>query len=580
VLERLRQALPEGARPGQSDRVTASGSVPPNVPASEPCTYRIHFDPHSDILLTGTNPLLLLNELRGLGEFSLAAHSDRIPPLDGFDPECCYTFWDAVLTTSAGENAIRDVFIFVEDRAELSIARVDAAGQPDPLRLGEILVQAGAVSPDRIEAAVLEQKHIAALREKRRTAEPAASLRVPAAKLDSLVNVVGELMTVQARLSGYALASGDSEVAFISEEVERLAELLRETSMSLRMLPIGETFNRFRRLVRDLSADLGKRAELTTSGNDTELDKTVIEQLSDPLIHLIRNAVDHGIETPERRVAAGKPPVGRIQLSASHAGAFVLIRISDDGAGLDRDAIRARAIERGFIRPDAVLTEPQTDALILTPGFSTASSVSEVSGRGVGMDVVQRNLEAMRGSLSVASTSGKGTVVTLKIPLTLAIIDGLLVEAGNARFVVPLAHVCGCQELLRKDAQSGRQALMGVRGELVPYIPLRERFGIPGVPPPIEQVIVAETHGGRYGFVVDRVIGDHHTVIKKLGRLFRDIDEISGATILGDGSVALLLDVERLAAAVIREQSARPSFRERNPPVAEFGCLSPRLDTL
>jgi two-component system chemotaxis sensor kinase CheA len=565
VLERLRQAVPEGAQPQPVEGAhpqppngpALSDSVPASTPGGDVCTYRIHFDPHSDILLTGTNPLMLLNELRGLGDLSLVAHGNRIPALDGFDPERCYTSWDAVLTTGAGENAIRDVFIFVEDRAELSIARIEGADRPEALRLGEILVQAGAVAPERVEAAVLEQKHMAALREKRSAPEAAASLRVPAAKLDSLVNVVGELVTVQARLSGYALASGDSEVAFISEEVERLTELLRETSMSLRMLPVGETFNRFRRLVRDLSAELGKRAELTTSGNDTELDKTVIEQLSDPLVHLIRNAVDHGIEAPERRAALGKPPVARIQLSASHAGAFVLIRVSDDGAGLNREAIRARAIERGFIRPDAVLTEQQIDALILAPGFSTASSVSEVSGRGVGMDVVQRNLEAMRGSLSMASTTGKGTVVTLRIPLTLAIIDGLLVEAGDARFVVPLAHVSGCMELSRGEAQSGRQSLIGLRGELVPYISLRERFGISGHPPPIQQVIVAETHEGQYGFVVDRVIGDHHTVIKKLGRLFRDIDEVSGATILGDGSVALLLDVERLAAAAIREQAQR-----------------------
>jgi two-component system chemotaxis sensor kinase CheA len=578
VLEALRQAAPGAFQPREED--LAAISEPANPQPPDLATYRIHFAPHPDILLTGTNPLLLLNELRGLGDFSVVAHVDRIPQLDSVDTEQCYTFWDAVLTTGAGENAIRDVFIFVEDRAEVSIARIDGADRLDPPRLGELLVdrgdvssedveqclsarpltgemlvRAGLVSPDRVRAAVLEQKHLTALREKKRTVEAVASLRVPAARLDSLVNVVGELVTVQARLSSYALASGESEVTFISEEVERLTELLRETSMSLRMLPVGETFNRFRRLVRDLSAELSKQAELTTSGNDTELDKTVIEQLSDPLVHLIRNSIDHGIESPEQRAAMGKPAMGSIHLAASHTGAFVQIKVSDDGGGLDREAIRARAIERGFIRPDAVLTEQQTDALILTPGFSTASKISEVSGRGVGMDVVQRNLDAMRGTLSISSTPGKGTVVTLKIPLTLAIIDGLLVEAGGARFVVPLSNVCGCMELSRGGAEAARQSLVSVRGELVPYIPLRDRFGIPGELPPIEQVIIAETHDGQYGFVVDRVIGDHHTVIKKLGRLFRDIDEVSGATILGDGSVALILDVERLAAAAVREQS-------------------------
>jgi two-component system chemotaxis sensor kinase CheA len=574
VLERLRLAAP-GAGTDEPDLAAVPNPAGDNAPAPDLSSYRIHFEPQPDILLTGTNPLLLLHELRGLGDCSVVAHVDRIPELDGFDPEQCYTFWDAVLTTGSGENAVRDVFIFVEDRAQLSISRIEGADRPDPLRLGELLVdrgavaaedveqclsgrpltgqllvEAGLVQPFQVAAAVLEQKHLTALRDRQRTTETAATLRVPAAKLDSLVNVVGELVTVQARLSSYALSSGDPEVTFISEEVERLAEMLRETSMSLRMLPVGETFNRFRRLVRDLSAELGKQAELTTSGNDTELDKTVIEQLSDPLVHLIRNSIDHGIESRERRAAAGKPPVGRIHLSATHAGAFVLIRISDDGGGLNREAIRERAIERGFLRADAVPTEAQLDALILTPGFSTASTVSEVSGRGVGMDVVQRNLDAMRGSLSIASTSGKGTVVTLKIPLTLAIIDGLLVEAGGARFVVPLSNVSGCMELSRGGDRAGKQSLVSVRGELVPYIPLRERFGIPGEPPPIEQVIIAETHDGMYGFVVDRVIGDHHTVIKKLGRLFRNSEEVSGATILGDGSVALILDVERLVAAV------------------------------
>jgi len=561
VLERVRQTLPQGAQPPAPDKPTASGPAPLEAEPGDPSSYRIRFDPAPDILLTGTNPLLLLNELRGLGDLSVVAHRDRIPDLSGFDPERCYTYWDAALTTRTGENPIRDVFLFVEDRAELSIARIEGTQREDSPRLGELLVQAGAVLPDRVEAAVLEQKHLAGLRgagaSGARAVEVAATLRVPAAKLDSLVDVVGELVTVQARLSSYALGSADPEIAFISEEVERLTELLRESSMGLRMMPVGDTFNRFRRLVRDLSADLGKQVELTASGGETELDKTVIEQLTDPLVHLIRNAVDHGIESPARREAAGKPAAGSIHLSASHAGAFVLIRIADDGAGLNCEAIRARALERGLIRPDAVLTEQQVYALILQPGFSTRATVSAVSGRGVGMDVVQRNLDAMRGSLSISSTPGKGTAVTLKIPLTLAIIDGLLVEAGGSRFVVPLSHVSGCMELSHSDAQAGRQTLLSVRGELVPYISLRKRFRIPGQPPPIEQVIIAETPGGQFGFVVDRVIGDHHTVIKKLGRLFRDIDEVSGATILGDGTVALILDVERLAVAAIRESGCR-----------------------
>jgi two-component system chemotaxis sensor kinase CheA len=586
VLTRLRAAAPGAA----GRKAPASASVPALAPASPApdlapgpaASYRIHFDPAADIFLTGANPILMLEELQGLGGLSLIAHVDRIPDLEDFDPERCYTYWDAVLTTGAGENAIRDVFVFVDGRASLSVQEIPAELEAGHFRIGELLVErgdvaqadlesclaerplvgealieAGLVTPDRVEAAALEQRHLDGLREKRQKAEAASTLRVPAARLDSLVNIVGELVTVQARLSGYAGRAVDSEIVFIAEEVERLTNLLRENTMSIRMLPIRETFNHFKRLVRDLSSELKKKAELVTEGNETELDKSVIEQLRDPLVHLVRNAVDHGIEAPERRRAAGKPEVATVHISASYSGAFVLIRVSDDGAGFDREAIRARAVTRGLIASDAVLSDQQIDSLVLTPGFSTANQVTEISGRGVGMDVVQRSLDAVRGSLAVASTPGRGTEVTLRIPLTLAIIDGLLVKAGAAYYVVPVANVSECLELIReRSGRSQRRSLVEVRGELVPCVALRERFAIPGEPPEIEQAIIAETHDGRFGFVVDRVIGDYHTVIKKLGNLFRHVDEVSGATILGDGTVALILDVEKLAAGVIRDGSA------------------------
>ncbi len=595
ILEQLRRAVPAPNRPQLPEPAAVKTEADPAGDGATQ-TYRIHFAPEPGILLNGINPVLILRDLGKLGKLTLIAHLDKIPFLDEFNSEQCYTYWDAVLTTPAGANAIRDLFIFVEDCANISIVPIDEPEVQQTPRLGELLVsrgdaaaedverclesrplagellvEAGVVSQDKVDAALIEQRHIAALQEKRRgeagekRSAEAASVRVPAAKLDSLVNIVGELVTVQARLSSYALTSGDPEAAFISEEVERLTELLRENSMSIRMLPVGETFARFRRMVRDLSATLGKRAELITSGNDTELDKTVIEQLSDPLVHIIRNSVDHGIESPDRRLAAGKPPVGRIHLSASHAGAFVLIQVSDDGAGLDRDVIRARAVERGLIRADAVLSDQQVDELILAPGFSTAAKVTEVSGRGVGMDVVQRNIAALRGSLSIANTPGQGTAITLKLPLTLAIIDGLLVEIGDARFVVPLSNVSACMEMATTDQEGDRQALLSVRDELVPYIKLRERFRIAGDRPAIEQVIIADSHTGQIGLVVDRVIGDHHTVIKKLGRLYRDIDEVSGATILGDGSVALILDVEKLVASVSSDVAASQPSLEFQP---------------
>jgi len=550
-------------------------SATPARTRPEEATYRIRFEPHADLLLTGANPALLLAELRELGELSVIAHVEEIPQLESFDFESCYTQWDAVLTTAAGIDAVRDVFIFVEEHARVTVERVEEGEETPRLgdllvergvvtptvvegilqgrpKVGEALVEAGAVTHSQVKAALVEQQHRETLRAKRQAAEQNATLRVPAAKLDTLVNIVGELVTVQARLSGYALAAGESEIGFIAEEVERLTEMLRESTMSIRMLPIGETFARFRRLVRDLSGELGKQVELEMEGNETELDKTVIEQLSDPLVHLVRNAVDHGIETPEKRRAAGKSPVGHVKLTARHSGAFVLIQIQDDGAGLDRAAIRRRAIERGLIQAEAVMTDAQLDALILAPGFSTAEQVTEISGRGVGMDVVKRSLEALRGTLTVSSTPGQGSVMSLKIPLTLAIIDGLLVEAGGSYFVIPLSNISECIELKRGETL-GRGSLVTVRNELVPYVVLRERFSIAGEAPAIEQVIIAETQEGRYGFVVDRVIGDHHTVIKKLGSLYRHIDELSGATILGDGTVALILDVDKVVASLIRE---------------------------
>lgn len=583
LLSRLREIAPAPAneirKPAESE---AAGRVTSGIPdtAGELRSYRIRFEPQPDILLSGANPVLLMRQLGELGDCSVVAHLERIPQLSEFNPEQCYVHWDAILTTSADQNAVRDVFIFVEDRAQLSIQAISDAAAAERHRIGEILVErgdvkaddaekclaerclagqtlvaAGLVAKDRLDAALLEQKHLDAIREKRYKAEAATTLRVPAAKLDTLVNIVGELVTIQARLSSYALASAEPEINFIAEEVERLAELLRESTMSVRMLPIGETFSRFKRLVRDLSAELGKNIELVTEGDETELDKTVIEQLTDPLVHLIRNAVDHGIEPPGRRAALGKRALGKVHLSACHRGAFVFLSVSDDGAGMNREAIRARAIERGMIAADAVLADHEIFALTLAAGFSTAARVTSVSGRGVGMDVVQRSLDALRGMLSISSTPGDGTIITLKIPLTLAIIDGLLVQAGSAFFVVPLSNISECIEMVCRAESRRRDSLISVRGDLVPFIALRERFAIPGKPPRIEQVIVAETSRGKHGFVVDRVIGDHHTVIKKLGTLYRNVEEISGATILGDGTVALILDVDRIAAEAPSENT-------------------------
>jgi two-component system chemotaxis sensor kinase CheA len=375
-----------------------------------------------------------------------------------------------------------------------------------------------------------------------------------------MVNLVGELVTVQARLSQTALTQGIAQFISIAEEVERLTVALRDNTMSIRMLPIGTTFSKFKRAVRDLSAELGKEIELTTEGAETELDKTVIEKLSDPLVHLIRNCVDHGIETPEVREAAGKPRRGAIHLSAVHSGAHVLIQIKDDGAGLDIEAIRAKAAEKGLVPPDATPSDKELFSLILMPDFSTAKKVTSVSGRGVGLDVVKKAIDALRGTIEITSIRGTGATITLKLPLTLAIIDGFLTKIGAEHFIFPLASVEECIELKREAAKSNGRHLVNVRGHIVPYIRLREKFMISGATPAIEQIVIVGEEGRRVGFAVDVVVGEHQTVLKSLGKFYKDVEGVSGATILGDGTVALILDIPKL----IRAEEIEEDFAARN----------------
>jgi two-component system chemotaxis sensor kinase CheA len=401
--------------------------------------------------------------------------------------------------------------------------------------------------------------------QKSRPPELASSLRVSADKLDQLVNLVGELVTVQARLTEFAARVADPEVQGVAEEVERLTSALRENSMNIRMMPLRNTFERFRRLVHDLGEELHKQVELTIVGGDTELDKTVIDHLNDPLVHIIRNSMDHGIERAEGREAAGKSRAANIRLSAEYSGANVLIKVSDDGRGLDPEAIRARALEQGLIAANATLPEKELVSLILAPGFSTAREITDVSGRGVGMDVVRRSVEALRGTIEVASVPGAGVTVTLRLPLTLAIIDGLLVRVGDSYFVLPLANSLECVELTAQDIRDAHgNHIANVRGEMVPYIRLSEYFDTRSARPECEQIMVVETEHGHFGFAVDQVLGDHQTVIKNLGSLYRNVQVVSGATILGNGTVALILDPHRLVQNAIRQTGGSRSARQRN----------------
>jgi len=558
------KAMLEGTDAGRSDEILAKlreltgapephpagpAPVPPTAPPKTGATrdWRIRLYPGPDFMKSGANPLLLLRELRQLGDLRVTASMAAVPPIKELDPERCYVSWEMLLTTAAVPEAIRDVFIFVEDACELTIG--PAPGQSD------------AIDTKSSDAAPVERASGGGRRASDKP-ESASSIRVAAAKLDQLVNLVGELVTVQARLGEVAARREDPDVLAVSEEVERLTAALRENSMSIRMLPIRATFERFRRLVHDLARDLHKQVELTFEGADTELDKTVIDQLTDPLMHLIRNSMDHGIENAEGRRAVGKPATATIHLSARHSGANVLIGVTDDGAGINAEAVRARAVEKGLIAADAQLTETEIFSLILAPGFSTAKQITDVSGRGVGMDVVRRSVEALRGTLDIASKAGAGATVTLRLPLTLAIIDGLLVQVGDARFVLPLANSLECVELTERDIEASHgKPLANVRGELIPYIRISDYFDMKRGRPPHEQIMITETEQGQFGLVVDQVLGDHQTVIKNLGRLYRNVQVVSGATILGDGTVALILDPHRLVQDAMRTLSPdkRPS---------------------
>ena len=518
------------------------------VSAAAAAKWRVQFRLPVDALATGTNPLLLIDELRSLGTAVVTPLLDKIPPLEALNATECHIGWDVEIETDKPKSALEDVFLFVMDEMELRIEPVGApAAAPAPVAAETV----SAPAAPQAAAAQLAKNATEALK-------GGGSIRVPAERLDNLMDRVGELVIAQSRLKQIAAASQDGEFKSISEEIERLALELRDTTMGVRMVPIAQLFGRFRRLVHDLAGELGKEITLTTTGEETELDKTVIERLNDPLVHLIRNSIDHGLESPDHRTAAGKSAQGHIHLTARHTGDKVLISIKDDGKGLDRARIRARAEENGLIAPGAEMSDSELFQVIFQPGFSTAQKVTSLSGRGVGMDVVKRTLDALRGSIDIASTTGKGTEITLRLPLTLAIIDGLLVRIGQGRYVIPLSAVEECVELPpAEENRANGSNFLNIRSDLVPFLRLREMFNATTPPDKYQKVVVVSANDMRVGLVVDQVIGDHQTVIKSLSKLHKGVETFSGATILGDGTVALILEIGSLVARGQRERSLK-----------------------
>ncbi len=534
ILARLRDIVGNGgedAEQAQTASGTSKNDATTHVKGVE-VEWRIRFRLPEDALSLGANPVLLLDELRALGECNVRADTAGLPRIDDIDPEVCYLSWDVSLRSDCSVNDIEDVFLFVQDGMKLQIEAV-----PDPRSEAPFAIDA----PREVA-----RPQTAKAEKESGPARESMSLRVPAERLDELLDRVGELVIAQARLSQIAVESRNPSLLAVNEEIERLSAGLRDTTMGIRMVPIGTLFSRFRRLVHDLSSQLGKDVDFITSGEQTELDKTVIESLADPLVHIIRNAMDHGQEPPEIRMAAHKSRRGTVRLSAVHEGAEVAITISDDGAGLDTERIRRKAEDSGLITPGATTSEHQLHQFIFHPGFSTAEQVSALSGRGVGMDVVHRTMEALRGRIDVISQRGQGTTVTLRLPLTLAIIEGMLVRVGQSRYSIPLSAVEECVELSQATDGSRGRNFLNIREKLVPFLRLRELFATKAPDEQHPKVVIVSTGDQRVGLVVDQILGNNQTVIKSLSRLHSDIETFAGATIMADGTVALILDVAHL----------------------------------
>lgn len=512
----------------------------------------------ADVYRNGMDPLSFLRYLQTLGQMvQVDTLTDSIPALENFDPESCYLGFEIDLRSTASHATLNEVFDFVRDECEVQITAVDEA----PINLAstgtELVAQAEpthrSTAPQRVATAS--------------EAKPRDGnyVRVNADKLDELINLVGELVIASAGASLLARSCNHDPLHEATSTVSGLVEEILDGALHLRMIPIGDTFNRFRRVVRDVSQELGKDIDLLISGAETELDKTVVEKIGDPLMHLLRNAMDHGIESAEARRAAGKSSKGHLSLNAYHDSGSIVIEIADDGAGLNRERILEKAQERGLVASGAVLSDQEIYNLIFEAGFSTAEAVTNLSGRGVGMDVVKRNITLLRGTVDLDSRPGQGTVVRIRLPLTLAIINGFLVGIDQATYVIPLDMVQECIELDEPQRDSSReQGYLDLRGEVLPLVHLRDHFNHEGPAARRQNVVVVRYAEHKAGLVVDDLLGEFQTVIKPLGKLFGALRGISGSTILGSGAVALILDVPALLNQLV-QMEARTAQAPQSP---------------
>lgn len=530
-----------------------------DLPSAAPAGWIVRFGPSRAAMANGAEPLLVIRELEDMGGSVTGVDTGRLPGLRDLDPEEGYLIWTISLPGSVDEQAIRDCFDFVAPDSLIEVGReeVEAALLPPPA-IAEA-VEAPAVEPARVEVARTEAERpalalvtdnvpAAASSDKPKADAPAQTIRVDLGKLDQLLNLVGELV-IRGSILSDRLSPADQERVELPE-LSRLTRQIQDNVMSLRAQPIRQAFSRVPRMLRDLMTETGKQVVLETAGEMTEVDKGVIEKIGDPLTHMIRNAVDHGLESAEERIAAGKPAEGTVRLSAEQKGARIIVRVSDDGRGINRDRVRAKAVERGIIAADAQLSDEEIDGLICAPGFSTAESISNISGRGVGMDVVRSNVEALGGRLEIHSIPGHGTTFSMALPLTLAILDGMIVRLGRQRFVLPLTNVIETVQPAPGQVRvtSPTSEVIELRGNYLPVRRVGEMFGLGGDRPPEESlvIIVESEAAGHVGLMVDTIDNRREVVIKSLEDNLHPIRGLGGATVLGDGSIALILDIDAL----------------------------------
>jgi two-component system chemotaxis sensor kinase CheA len=540
----------------------AASAAPSLSSEPERSGWRVRFVPGARLLRNGNDPLRILRELTTLAPSVVRVDAKYVPPLADLDAEECRLAWNVELSGVIPEEQVRAVFEWVEGECELTLeafgpmtaANMPASVAPTPVVAtpapapAPVATAAPSPAPTAIPAAIAATPAAPAETTRSAGSGEGSSIRVSIEKIDELLNSVGELVITQSVLSQLAAPlEGAEELRSALSQLERHMRSLQESVMRVRMLPISFVFNRFPRLVRDLGQRLGKKIELRVIGDQTELDKTVLEKIGDPLVHLVRNSIDHGIESPETRLAAGKSAHGLIELNAYHKGGNVVVEVSDDGGGLKRDKILARARERGLVGPDEELSEDRIHNLIFAPGFSTAEVVSDVSGRGVGMDVVKRNINELGGHVQIHSTPGKGSMVRIRLPLTLAILDGQLARVGSEVYVVPIVSIVETIQVRQEQVNSiaSRAQVFRLRDDYLPIVRLYDLFGIEPEHTDLLDglLMIVEADGKRVGLFVDELMSQQQVVIKSLETNFRPVTGLAGATMLGDGRVALILDI-------------------------------------